>query len=200
MANTCTFAPTTTRALPSNYFFCSEGTVSSLFFDINSGRGVISTVSSWLSNTYNYLQCLHNSVWDKVITSPELTVTACEESSMLKAQNLFRLDEIAGFEVDWNGYGANAFSLDFINICKGIIIDLEFQPTIFPTGRQSIQFQYELQDRSYLEFEIFREKISCLEVPQRVYSNAHTFDFPISESHRIKEIVKKFYGQESSRD
>ena len=75
---------------------------------------------------------------------------------------------------------------------------MDNQPQIFPTGRQSIQLQYELADRSYLEFEIFEEKVSCLEVPKRRYSDARTFEFPISETQRIKEIVKEFYGQDGS--
>ena len=110
-----------------------------------------------------------------------------------KSQNFHRLDEIAKLEEDWNGYGAKVFSQDLINKCKNIINDLEVQPYIFPTNRKSIQFQYELEDRSYLEFEIFEENISCLEVPKRIYSNACTYEFSISELKRIKEIVKKFY-------
>lgn len=199
MANTCTFAPTT-RLLPFNQFFYSDKTALSAFYDVNSGRKVVNAVSSWFSNMYNSLQCLHNSDWDEDIASAELTITACEESNMPKAQNLFRLDQIAELEENWNGYGAKAFSQELIDKCKDIITDLEFQPKIFPTGRQSVQFQYELEDRSYLEFEIFGEKVSCLEVPQRRYSDARTFEFPISETQKIKEIVKEFYGQDSSAE
>ena len=113
---------------------------------------------------------------------------------MLKKQNLFWLNEIAQLEENWDSYGAKAFPQELIDKCKDLINDLEFQPKIFPTCRQSVQFQYELEDRSYLEFEIFGEKVSCLEIPQRIYSNAHTFEFPISEIQKIKEIVKKFYS------
>ena len=193
MTSTCTFAPTT-KLSSSNQFFYSGKTVLSSFYDVNSGRKVVSAVSSWLSNMHNSLRYLHNSDWDEDIASADFTITACEESNMLKSQNLFRLDEIAELEENWNGYGAKAFSQKLIEKCKGIIYDLEVQPNIFPTGRQSVQFQYELEDRSYLEFEIFEENVSCLEVPQRIYSNARTFEFPISEAQRIKEIVKGFYG------
>ncbi len=195
MTSTCTFAPTT-RLSSSNQFFYSGKTVLSSFYDVNSGRKVVSAVSSWFSNMHNSLRYLHNSDWDEDIASAELTITVCKESNMHKSQNLFRLDEIAELEENWNGYGAKAFSQKLIEKCKGIIYDLEVQPNIFPTGRQSVQFQYELEDRSYLEFEIFEENVSCLEVPQRIYSNARTFVFPISEAQRIKEIVKEFYGQD----
>ena len=49
MTNTCTFAPTI-RLLPSNQFFYSGKAVLSSFYDVNSGRKVVSAVSSWLSN------------------------------------------------------------------------------------------------------------------------------------------------------
>lgn len=201
MANTCTFAPTT-RLRPSNQFFFFDEAILSPFFDVNSGRKVVSVASSLHFNMHNSLHYQHNSDWDKNenVISAELTITACEESNMLKAQNLFRLDQIAKLEENWNGYGARPFSQDLVDKCKDIISELELQPKIFPTGRQSIQFQYELEDRSYLEFEIFREKISYLEVPQRRYSDARTFEFPISETKRIKEIIKEFYGQDGSRE
>lgn len=82
MTNTCTFAPTI-RLLPSNQFFYSGKAVLSSFYDVNSGRKVVSAVSSWLSNMHNSLQCLHNSDWEEGIPSAELTITACEESNML---------------------------------------------------------------------------------------------------------------------
>lgn len=199
MTSTCTFAPTT-RLPTINQCFLSERTRFAPFCDINSGRKVVSVVSSWITNMHISPLCLHNSDLDEHITSAELTTTACGEFNMPKEQNLIRLDEISKLEENWNGYGAKAFSQELIGKCKDIINNLEFQPKIFPTGRKSVQFQYELEDRSYLEFEIFEDKISCLEVPKRIYSNAHTFEFPISEAQRIEEIVKKFYGQDGSTE
>ena len=52
----------------------------------------------------------------------------------------------------------------------------------------------------HLEFEIFGGKISCLEVPKRRYSDARTFEFPISEIKRVKEIVKEFYERDGSAE
>ena len=193
MTNTCSFAATT-KVSPLNQISHIAKKILS-FNDVNCETEVITLVFSRLSNMHNSLQCLHNSNWDEEITLSELTITACEEYNMTKAQNLFRLDEIAELKEDWNGYGAKSFSPKLIDIFKRIINDLEFQPKIFPTGRQSVQFQYELKNRSYLEFEIFGEKVSCLEVPKRIYSNANTFEFPISKAQMIKEIVKKFYEQ-----
>ena len=199
MTSTYAFA-STTRLLPSNQCFLSEKTVSSFYYDVNSGRKAVSAVLSCLSNMHNSFQCLHNSNSGEDIPSVEITIVMREDANMPKAQNLYRLDQIAKLEDDWNGYGSKAFSKELVEKCKDIISTLELQPKIFPTGRQSIQFQYELEDRSYLEFEIFGGKISCLEVPKRKYSDSRTFEFPISEIKRVKEIVKEFYEQDSSAE
>ena len=106
-----------------------------------------------------------------------------------------RLKEIENLENDWNGYGAKPFSETLIDKCKRIVSSLSVQPSIYPTGRNSIQFQYELSDRSYLEFEIFENKTMCLQVPERIYSKAVECELVDSEDEKIKEMVDNFYGR-----
>ncbi|MCD8022174.1 MAG: hypothetical protein LUF30_04120 [Lachnospiraceae bacterium] len=115
-----------------------------------------------------------------------------------KVASLKRLEDIQKLEDDWNGYGARAFSSVLIEKCRLIIDELDPQPKIFPTGRQSIQLQYELDDRSYLEFEIFKDKTMCLEVPQRVYSDAVTLLISENEKERIRDIVENFHNGKSA--
>ena len=109
-----------------------------------------------------------------------------------------RLKEIENLENDWNGYGAKPFSETLIDKCKRIVRLLFVQPSIYPTGRNSIQFQYELSDRSYLEFEIFENKTMCLQVPERIYSKAVECELVDSEDEKIKETVDNFYGRNST--
>lgn len=108
--------------------------------------------------------------------------------------NAKKLEEIGKLPYDWNGYGAKPFTTALIDKCEKIISVLNHQPQIYPTGRQSIQFQYELADRSYLEFEIFEDKTMCLCVPKRIYANAKEMKIVDSEAAKIKEIVENFYG------
>ena len=192
MTSICTFPPTT-KSRPLNHYIFFGHLNSSPFYGANSEIKVFNAVSSWCSNVHNSLQCLHNSNSSEDASSVEFSITVREDANMAKAQNLARLDQIAALEDNWNGYGAKAFPKELIDKCKDIINSLQLQPKIFPTGRQSIQFQYELEDRSYLEFEIRTEKISCLTVPKRKYSDAHSFEFSISESKKVREIVQKFY-------
>ena len=71
--------------------------------------------------------------------------------------NLRVMNEIAGLKDGWNGNGADAFSSELTNRCSGILRRLEVQPDVFPTGEDSIQFEWEKDDGSYLEMEVFED-------------------------------------------
>ena len=119
-----------------------------------------------------------------------------EKEKLLK--NLTRLGEISQLQEDWDGYGAKPFEKALINKCVYIINKLRYQPEIYPTGRQSIQFQFELADRSYLEFEIYKDRTLCLIVPKRDYTKAIEKEISEEETNNIQEIVNSFYGRKST--
>lgn len=78
-----------------------------------------------------------------------------------------------------------------------IIQSLKHDFDIFFTGRDTIQLQYELEDRSYLEIEVFKDYTKVFIVPKRIYNTATTKI--LSGSHEIqdlKKIVKKFFKEE----
>lgn len=79
-----------------------------------------------------------------------------------KAANLNKLDAMASFSEDWNGYGAKGFSKEIIESSKRIIAHLPKQPEIFPTGRGTVQMEYHRQDGTYLEFEVCQNKVTVL--------------------------------------
>lgn len=84
-------------------------------------------------------------------------------SEQRRQYNIEKLLSFEQLQDNWNGYGAKSFSRQLIQKCLLIIKNdkLIYQPDIFPTGRQSVQFEYE-NDESYLEFEIFESSIGCL--------------------------------------
>lgn len=80
-----------------------------------------------------------------------------------KLNNINTILSFKKFESNWNGNGAEPFSVaiiqkafDFINSSE-----LKFQPNVFPTARQSIQFEYEKSNGNYLEIEIFEDRFSA---------------------------------------
>jgi hypothetical protein len=108
--------------------------------------------------------------------------------------NLDRLFEISHLENDWDGNGAGKISCEAIEVAFSIIKNVSIQPVIYPTARKSIQLQYELEDRSYLEFEIFEKNIMCMKVPKRIYADASFEEIDSGNINRVNQIVKEFYG------
>ena len=73
-------------------------------------------------------------------------------------ENLNKLENISKLEENWNGYNCKSIPKEVCDFSANIIRKLgDFQPKIFPTGRESVQFEYE-KNEEYLEFEIFSSK------------------------------------------
>ena len=121
--------------------------------------------------------------------------TGNSASTLKQLENLDRLYDIEHLEKNWNGYGSKTISQNVISQSKAIIDNIIEQPKIYPTGRATIQMQYELEDRSYLEFEIFEQKIICMNVPKRIYADASFEIMKAIDMDIINKIVKEFYGR-----
>lgn len=106
--------------------------------------------------------------------------------------NLKKLETISDLKDNWNDNNAKKFSSKLISIVKNILKNIVEQPEIFPTANNSIQMEYELVDNSYLEFEIFEDKIICLEVPQRNYSKYKEQIIP-NDIKIINNIINNFF-------
>lgn len=106
--------------------------------------------------------------------------------------NLKKLKGISDLKDNWNDNNAKKFPPELISIVKNILENIAEQPEIFPTANNSIQMEYELIDNSYLEFEIFEDKIICLEVPQRNYSKYKEQIIP-NNIKIINNIVNNFF-------
>ena len=76
-----------------------------------------------------------------------------------KQKNIQTIQSFAKLTEGWNGYHAQPFDATLLNRCIGLIKSLEqhLQPDIFPTARNSIQFEYEDEHGHYLEIEIFED-------------------------------------------
>ena len=68
------------------------------------------------------------------------------------------------------------------------------QPEIFKTYDNSVNLQYELKDDSYLEFEVFDDRITCMIVPKRVYDDAYFPEVEMLDMNKINKIIGEFYG------
>lgn len=103
-----------------------------------------------------------------------------------------KIDEISQLEDNWNGYGAEKFSVDFIERVRGIVTQLYFQPDIYPTAENSIQFEYENSKGDYLEFELF--DVGVINIYQRSDKGENSEELDMNDVKGINSRVKMFYG------
>jgi hypothetical protein len=103
--------------------------------------------------------------------------------------NIQKLSTISKLSPNWNGYDAPAFSLSLIDKIKSFLFRLSIQPSIFPTGRNSIQLEYEKENGDYLEFEVFPEKVIMLKI-----IGSDEVETEIDEN-QIPQMVDEFYGR-----
>ena len=96
--------------------------------------------------------------------------------------NINKLNSFRDLPDNWNGIGGEKIDNDVINTSLSIIPLLSHQPHVFPTGRGSVQLEYEKKNGDYLEFEIFKDK--------RIEMFLSTSDNEISKEIKIDEIVK----------
>lgn len=80
-----------------------------------------------------------------------------------KQKNITNLQSFKHLKKNWNYYGAEPIPNDLIDKCIGYIngLDEQYQPEVFPTGRQTIQFEWETETK-YLELEVMGDLIECL--------------------------------------
>lgn len=109
-----------------------------------------------------------------------------------KICNLKKLDQIAHLEDGWNGSAAKAFEKGLISKIRRIVTTLELQPEVFPTACNSVQFEYEKEDGSYLEIEINSE--DTWEVFEIDSDGKEKYSSIAADIEAIVKVVNSFYG------
>ncbi len=131
------------------------------------------------------LQSIKNQFKD---VAENIPVSKIDEIQIILQDNIKRLSEIGELEDNWDQYGASKFDPNLILKCIKFIskFDLNYQPEIFPTARQSIQIEFEPDENYYLEFEFF---INRIKLYKRIGTDK-TFMDSLSEDDAFAEIKK----------
>jgi len=116
-------------------------------------------------------------------------------SKILFSQNnkqVFNLNLLESFRTlndNWNGNGATKFSNELIEEVKSILLKLDVPPKIYPTGRKSIQLEYEKKNGDYIEFEIFANNIiNCFLIKGETETEKKI------NANQINEFLLNFYA------
>ena len=108
---------------------------------------------------------------------------------LIVLQNLVK--SFGDLPIGWDGYSAkpipNKIITNSLNLLNSIDLTL---PEIYPTGRESIQFEYDQANYS-LEIEIFSDsfEISVFHNADLVSEESHS----ISDTCKLKEKIRNFY-------
>lgn len=100
-----------------------------------------------------------------------------------------QLKEIELLENNWNNHNSLPFSKSLIDKATNILKKLKYEPEIFPTACNSIQFEYEKEDGEYLEFEVFDDYISILYIDEK----SKFKEFNTTNENDVYEYVNKFH-------
>lgn len=159
--------------------------------------------SSYISGGYNplYLKGLTkrnlaseitefiSRIFSNTVSSKMFSPSFVRESK--KLNNFKKLFDISKLEDNWNFSGAKPISETIIFDCLNIINGIKIQPQIFPTARDSIQFEYEKENEDYLEFEIFCDKIVMFSI---IGDQENEEEIP-NNIDKINEVVLNFHGR-----
>ena len=103
-------------------------------------------------------------------------------------KNVELINRFEKLNKNWNDYGAPEISKEVIMLAKTAIYLIRIQPAVFPTGRNSIQFEYEKENGDYLEFEIFENYIMMFSIIANKESEKKI------ASTELNEMVENFYA------
>lgn len=109
----------------------------------------------------------------------------------LQRHNLMKLAQIAMFNNNWDGYGADPIPYNTLHRAQHLIHALYVQPEIFPTTAGTIQIEYEKDNGDYLKFQFTGE--GACEIFRCIGNNEEYFR-STDNLESINSIVEDFYG------
>lgn len=139
-------------------------------------------------NNREYLRYDNAFFDDSNITKTPINGNIVNEGQQL---NLKKLEQISFLPYDWNGNGANAFSIQLISKIKNLITSLTIQPEIFPTACDTIQLEYDKNDGAHLEIEIGENNLA--EVYLIKSNGEDEYKSISSDISTINKVVEIFY-------
>ena len=126
---------------------------------------------------------------DSVYTGCSISY-AGDASMEVNVKSIKKLRSFMDLPDDWNGYGAKQFSKDYICFAEYLLENLPIEAQVYPISDGRVQFEFDKDDGSYLEFEINRDKtVSVFEILPDDSEREYT-----AKSEEITRIVKQFYG------
>lgn len=139
---------------------------------------------------YNYSDVASDFQQPDYIDNASTKEMFARPEDMLKAFR--KLRNILGYGDNWDGDGGKPFDIKLVEVVKNILVGISLQPEIFPTGRGSIQMEYEGTNESYLEIEIKSQDKATVYMVRKDGTETEKDIAPDVTS--INRFIEEFYG------
>lgn len=93
---------------------------------------------------------------------------------------------------NWNDNGADMFSEKVINNSLKLLKYCLYEPEIFPTACNSIQFEFTNEDNEYFEVEVEKDGFSTFKIYKD--NTERTAEYGLDEYYKIINHIKTFYN------
>ena len=93
---------------------------------------------------------------------------------------------LENFQITGMGMGQGNFLQVLLTSARSLPVEM----TIYPTGRQSIQFQYD-KNGDYLELEVYEDHTFCLCMLKKDYGQAKTIRITNDAAEEIRKYIQK---------
>ena len=105
-------------------------------------------------------------------------------------RNISIINSYAKLRKNWNENGASPFTQKLINKTIEVLRNLNYQPQVFPTARNSILLEYGKPTGGFLGIEVFENRIETFIAPQKI-----TKILDHRNVIEISEIVNEFNSE-----
>lgn len=133
------------------------------------------------------------------IVNPPWSTSEHEEK--MQQRNNAVLNTILNLEYNWNNNCGEPFKKELVEKCRKIMKGLTVQPDIYPTGQDSIQFEWEGLEKSYLEVEFYMNSFGVFLINEKGQESEYGFaGYKVEEVIKIlNEEIENFYKGENEK-
>jgi hypothetical protein len=107
-----------------------------------------------------------------------------------KIINLKRLSEIEKLPDNWNNDGAAPIPRGVVKNVRKLLMNLAYQPEIFPTVCDAVQLEWDNKNGEYLEMEVLEDLINVFKIDRDGGEEQYTIAI---DAVAVEKIVREFY-------
>ncbi len=138
----------------------------------------------------NYVYLISRETYEKLTAGRRMVAYTSYLYGKDKITNLKRLSEIEKLPENWNNNGADRISGSIIKIVRKLLMNLDFQPEVFPTACDAVQLEWQNKTDEYLEMEVLEDSINIFQIDSDGNEEQRTIAV---DEVSVKKVVSEFY-------